>query len=175
MKKILIWSFYLKTIIFLFALTFLASPLFAFVVKSDELTSRYGISYQERQNSNYIVKGDYSFSYLGNGTWDVKVLTSNSLNNSSNNNSKFNYVLFIIIASVIHIIITICVYNIKGGSWAVLYFILAPIALLILLFVADHISTNSFNNSVAANRKKSKITSVNKTGRDSYTIHEQEL
>jgi len=33
--------------IILVTLTFFASPLFAFVVKSDELTSRYGITYQE--------------------------------------------------------------------------------------------------------------------------------
>ena len=123
----------MKMIIFLFALTFFASPLFAFVVKSDELTSKYGISYQERQNNNYIVKGGYSFSYLGNGTWDVKTITSSSSSRSSDNNTNPNYVLFIIIASVILIIITICVYNIKGGSWAVLYFILAPIVLFFIL------------------------------------------
>jgi len=123
----------LKIIVILFTLTILTSPLFAFVVKSDELTSRYGISYQERQNSNYIVKGGYSFSYLGNGTWDVKTLTSSSSKNSSDNNKSNYYILFIIIASVIHIIITICVYNLKGGSWAVIYFLLAPIALLIIL------------------------------------------
>ena len=129
----------MKMIIILIGLTILVSPLFAFIVKSDELTSRYGISYQERQKNNYIEKGGYSFTYLKNGTWDVKALSSSSSNNSGNyntstyNNSNPNYVVLIIIASVVHIIITICIYNIKGGSWAVLYFILAPIALLIIL------------------------------------------
>ena len=122
------------------------------------MTSRYGITYQERQKSNYIVKGGYSFSYLENGTWDVKALSSNSSNNSSDyDDSKTIYVIFIIIASVVHIIITICVYNIKGGSWAVLYFIIAPIALLILLSVIS----------------RNKTTHVHRTGKDSYTIHEQ--
>ena len=91
----------MKKLIILIALTVFALPLFAFIVKSDELTTRYGITYQERQNNNYIVKGDYSFSYLGNGTWDVKKLSSSSSNNPKDyNDSNTNYVLFIIIASV---------------------------------------------------------------------------
>ena len=63
---------------------------------------------------------------------------SSSANYSSNSssNSSGNYTL-IIVLGIIHIIITICIGSIKGASWAILYFILAPIALLVILGVTN--------------------------------------
>jgi tetratricopeptide (TPR) repeat protein len=69
-----------KKVIVFVGLVFLAVPLFCEVVKSDALTSKYGVSYAERQKSDYIEKSGYSFRYLENGTWDVRQLsqTTNS-------------------------------------------------------------------------------------------------
>jgi hypothetical protein len=65
----------MKRLIVLIGLAFLAMPLFCETVKSDDLTSKYGISNDERQKSSYIEKNGYSFRYIGNGTWDVNPLS----------------------------------------------------------------------------------------------------
>jgi hypothetical protein len=107
----------MKKIIFLVFLAMMTVPLFSLVVPSAELTSKYGISYDERQKSNYIEKGGYSFKYLGNGTWDVRQLNQNSNSNNTYSSSRSNdstgpiVVLLLIVVGVI-IIIGVCVSNI---------------------------------------------------------------
>jgi hypothetical protein len=73
----------MKKLLFLFVFAFLIMPVFCEVVKSDVLTSKYGISYAERQESNYIDKNEYSFRYLGNGTWDVKQISKHTQSSST--------------------------------------------------------------------------------------------
>jgi hypothetical protein len=68
----------MKRLIFLFVFAFLIMPVFCEAVKSDVLTSKYGISYAERQESNFFDKNGYSFRYLGNGIRDeVKNISRN--------------------------------------------------------------------------------------------------
>jgi hypothetical protein len=57
----------MKRIILLIVFAFFSMPLFCEVVKSDVLTSKYGVTYAERQKSNYIEKNGYYFRYTGNG------------------------------------------------------------------------------------------------------------
>lgn len=106
----------MKHLIVFVIMTFLAMPIFAFVVKSDELTSKYGVTYSERQNSNYIVKGGHSFTYLGNGTWDVKTLSTNNSSSikssTSSDNSIGIIVIFLLVVVGIIIIIGVSVSNI---------------------------------------------------------------
>jgi hypothetical protein len=110
--------------VFLGVLLVMASvPVFSFGVSSDELTSRYGVSYSERQKSDYIEKDGYSFRYIGNGKWDAQSLSSGSSVDS-------RMVWLIIIGSIAHIILTYCVYKMKGQYWACFYFFLAPVAIL---------------------------------------------
>jgi hypothetical protein len=59
--------------------------------------------------------------------------TSNNTSSYSSSNSNGKVILIIVVLIIIHIILTICVYKIKGGAWAVAYFILAPIILLVLI------------------------------------------
>jgi curved DNA-binding protein CbpA len=40
-------------------------------VKSDILTSHFGISYEQRQKSNLFMKDAYEYRYNGNGTWTI--------------------------------------------------------------------------------------------------------
>jgi nitrate reductase gamma subunit len=102
----------MKKLIILVCLVFLVVPVFCELVKSDTLTSKYGISYAERQRSDYIEKSGYSFRYLGNGTWDVKVISQTSSRASASNDSNgFIIVLLLIVVGVI-IIIGKCVSNI---------------------------------------------------------------
>ncbi|MDR0496009.1 MAG: hypothetical protein LBH42_00175, partial [Treponema sp.] len=68
--------FSVKKAMVLFFLIALTVPLFAAIVSSDDLTTRYGISYEERQKSNYIEKDGYSFRYMGDGKWEVLRLKS---------------------------------------------------------------------------------------------------
>jgi hypothetical protein len=120
-----------KMIILAVFASFFVTPLFCETVKSDALTSKYGISYAERQKSNYIEKGGHSFRYLGNGTWDVRSASS------SNSSKNSGLIKIAVIAGIIHIILTFCVSKMKGPYWACFYFFLAPVALLILWSFAD--------------------------------------
>ena len=149
----------MKKIIALLILAFLVMPLFAEVVKSDVLTSRYGISYEERQKSNYIVKNGRSFSYLGNGTWEVKTISTNNSSTNSYSSSTSKYIFVIIIIAIIHIIITVCIANAKGGGWAALYFFLAPIALFAVLGGAGGVGNQSTfrGGGVKINKKRYEI------------------
>jgi hypothetical protein len=94
----------MKKLIFLFVFAFLIMPVFCEVVKSDVLTSKYDISYAERQESNYIDKNGYSFRYLGNGTWDVKQLSKHTQSSSTAGNSNTIVVLLIAAGAAIFII-----------------------------------------------------------------------
>ncbi|MDR2478741.1 MAG: hypothetical protein LBD48_05450 [Treponema sp.] len=100
----------IKKTIALLGLVFLVMPVFCEVVKSDILTSKYGISYTERQKSNYIQKNGYSFHYLGNGTWEVKTLGQISKSSSANDFNGSFVVVIVIIAGII-IVIGVSVYN----------------------------------------------------------------
>jgi hypothetical protein len=123
-----------KTILFV-GMVFFVMPLFCEAVKSDVLTSKYGVSYTERQRSNYIEKNGYSFQYLGNGTWDVKNVSQNKASFFATNGDK-NATVIIIVVSIIHIILTFCVYKMKGPYFACFYFFLAPLALVGLALFA---------------------------------------
>jgi hypothetical protein len=109
-------------------MVFFVMPLFCEVVKSDVLTSKYGVSYTERQRNNYIEKNGYSFRYLGNGTWDVKNIPQNKAGFFANTGDR-NVTVIIVVVSIIHIILTFCVYKMKGPYFACFYFFLAPLAL----------------------------------------------
>jgi hypothetical protein len=128
----------MKKAVFLVLMGVLVAPLFAFVVPSAELTSKYGISYAERQ-TGYVEKGGYSFRYLGNGTWDVKPLNNQSRSGETSwasSSEDSNIVILIVIVAIIHIILTFAMYKMKGGGYACFYFFLAPVALLgLLLFL----------------------------------------
>jgi nitrate reductase gamma subunit len=105
----------MRKLIVLVVLVFLSVPIFSLVVPSDELTSKYGISYAERQKSDYIEKGGYSFQYLGNGTWDAKQL-SQTANSQTSNSGKTDdstrlMVVLLVVVGVI-IVIGVCVSNI---------------------------------------------------------------
>ncbi|MDR2782584.1 MAG: hypothetical protein LBB48_01865 [Treponema sp.] len=63
----------MKKLIALVILVFFPLSLFSEIVSSDELSKKYGVSYGERQQSDYIEKDGYTFRYLGNGKWDVIV------------------------------------------------------------------------------------------------------
>jgi hypothetical protein len=107
----------MKKIIFGVVLLIMTVPLFPLVVPSDELTSKYGISYEERQKSNYIEKGEYSFKYLGNGTWDVRQLSKNTNSGSAysskiSNDSSGLIVVFLLVVVGVIIIIGVCISNI---------------------------------------------------------------
>jgi len=78
----------------------------------NDLTAKYGISYEERQESNYIVKNGYSFKYLGNGTWDVRQLSQTSNSSTSYSSGNSSGFIFIIIIIGIIIVIGVCVSNI---------------------------------------------------------------
>jgi hypothetical protein len=91
----------MKKLIFLSVFALLAMPVFCEAVKSDVLTSKYGISYAERQKNNYIEKNGYSFQYLGNGTWDVKQLSGHTRPFSAAGNSNAAAVWIISIGAVI--------------------------------------------------------------------------
>jgi hypothetical protein len=60
---------------------------------------------------------------------------------STSNNDNFN--LIIVIVCIVHIILTIAVYNMKGGGWACFYFFLAPLALLLFLVGVDALSKSN--------------------------------
>ena len=68
--------------------------------------------------------------------------TSNSTGNYSSNIYKDNnpLIFFIIIGCIAHIILTFCVYKMKGGYFACFYFFLAPIALLFLVVGLEALS-----------------------------------
>jgi hypothetical protein len=102
----------MKKITFLVFLSILTYPLFSFVVPSNDLTAKYGISYEEKQESNYIVKNGYSFQYLGNGTWDVKQLSQTSNSSTSYNSGNSSGFIFILIIIGVIIVIGVCVSNI---------------------------------------------------------------
>jgi nitrate reductase gamma subunit len=102
----------MKKLIILICLVFLVVPVFCEMVKSDILTSKYGISYAERQKSNYIEKGGYSFRYLGNGTWDVKKISRTSSISSTSNDSTGLIIVLLLVAVGVIIIIGKCVSNI---------------------------------------------------------------
>jgi hypothetical protein len=126
----------MKKLIVFVGMVFLAMPLFCEVVKSDVLTSKYGVSYAERQKSNFIEKNGYSFRYLGNGTWDVNNISQNKTGFGVNNADK-NVTIIVVVASIIHIILTFCVYKMKGPYFACFYFFLAPLALVGLVLAAN--------------------------------------
>ena len=151
----------------LFVLFFITFPLFSVVVPSNELTSTYGISYKERQKSNYIEKDGYSFRYLGNGTWDVKKL--NQITNSDKIDRSTGIVVFLFIVLGIIIVIGVCVSTITtevaksagmdeksakkvGTSAGVLAGTAATIAAAILLGKAGEIKPNSNNITITHKR-----------------------
>jgi hypothetical protein len=142
----------MKKMIILFGMAFLAMPLFCEVVNSDVLTSKYGVSYAERQKSNFIEKNGYSFRYLGNGTWDVKNISQNRTGSSVDNDKT----IIIVVVSIIHIILTFCVYKMKGPYFACFYFFLAPLALAgLLLFATKGMgSLNSDKNHITITHKR---------------------
>jgi nitrate reductase gamma subunit len=105
----------MKKATLMFILVFSTVALYSFSVKSDELTSKYGVSYAERQASNYIEKGGYSFRYLGNGYWNVNQLTQTTNKRTASSSTKGNSTgLVVIILVVVGVIIIIgkCVSNI---------------------------------------------------------------
>jgi hypothetical protein len=61
----------MKKLTALVILVFLPLSVFSEIVSSDELSAKYGVSYEERQQRDYIEKDGYTFRYLGNGKWDV--------------------------------------------------------------------------------------------------------
>jgi hypothetical protein len=65
----------MKRIVLLIILALLAMPLLCEPVKSDVLTSKYGVSITERQESDYIEKDGYSFQYIGDGEWEITLLS----------------------------------------------------------------------------------------------------
>jgi hypothetical protein len=145
----------MKMTVFLVFLSIVTIPLFSFTVPSDELTTLYGISYEDRQKSNYIEKNGQSFQYLGNGTWDVRSLPSNTSasNNTTPSNSSGGGIIVVI--SIIHIILTFCVYKMKGPYWACFYFFLAPLALLgFLLFIGKDAGGAKPNNITITHKRQ---------------------
>ena len=78
----------MKKAIILAVLIAMAVPMFAAIVSSDELTSMYGVTYEERQRSNYIEKDGYSFQYIGDGKWEVTRLRGSSGSSSSMNMAR---------------------------------------------------------------------------------------
>ena len=73
----------MKKAMILVFLVALSVPIFAVVVTSDDLTSMYGVTYEERQSSDYLEKDGYSFEYLGEGKWEVTRLSGSSGSSSS--------------------------------------------------------------------------------------------
>jgi len=67
---------------------------------------------------------------------------SGNYNSNSNDDDK-RIIIIIVIACIAHIILTFCVYKMKGGYFACFYFFLAPIALLVLLFGLEALSKAS--------------------------------
>jgi len=105
----------MRKILILFIFFFITFHIFAFVVPSNELTSKYGISYEDRQKSNYIERGGYSFSYLGNGTWDVKQISMAKSPTTTNSGGSGNYSGIMILGGIVLLVIIIigkCVSNI---------------------------------------------------------------
>lgn len=106
----------MKKYTLMFILVFSTVALHSLSVKSDELTSKYGVSYAERQASNYIEKEGYSFRYLGNGYWDINQLgqTANRRTAGSSTKDKSSGLVVVILIIIVGIIIIIgkCVSNI---------------------------------------------------------------
>ena len=81
---------------------------------------------------------DYARKQLGLTTTQNRPAASNSSSSTGNYNSNtykdINPLIFIIIFGCIaHIILTFCIYRMKGGYFACFYFFLAPLALLFLV------------------------------------------
>jgi hypothetical protein len=60
------------------------------VVNSDILTKYFGISYEQRQSSNFFIKDSHEYRYNGNGTWTItkKGAVDNTGRNYIDTNNK---------------------------------------------------------------------------------------